>query len=111
MARKVTEEIYKAWLHCKRKTIGNTRTDGKSVFLHSHEIIRTVESHTEFCLAGWNTRTTRERVNYFLAPVFTIRQVKGEPVLFKCEVGKPARKIGVLDDTEWYDIDILTRWL
>ncbi|MBQ45637.1 MAG: hypothetical protein CMK37_08280 [Porticoccaceae bacterium] len=62
--RKVTQQIKEAFEQRKAKTIGNTRTDGESVWLHGNEIVRRDVSGLVFAtLAGWNTPTTRERVN------------------------------------------------
>ena len=62
--RKVTAQIKQAFEQGEPLKIGNTRTDGTSVFLHGNEIIRRDISGLVFAtLAGHNTRTTRERVN------------------------------------------------
>ena len=62
--RKVTKQIKEAFEQGKSLKVGNTRTDGKSVFLHGNEIVRRDASGLVFAtLAGWNTPTTRERVN------------------------------------------------
>ena len=62
--RKVTEQIKEAFEQGESKTVGNTRTDGTSVFLHGNEIVRRdVSGLVLATLAGWNTPTTRERVN------------------------------------------------
>ena len=70
--RKVTERIKKAFENGKSLKIGNTRTDGESVFLHGNEI------------AGWNTPTTRERVNGITGMGFHqvgfVACLDGEPV-------------------------------
>ena len=77
--RKVTQKIAKAFNDGRTLTIGNTRTDGKSVWLHGNEIVRKDnDGATEISFAGWPTVTTRERLNAF-APV---RQHKGEQLLF-----------------------------
>ena len=62
--RKVTSDIKQAFEQGTPLKIGNTRTDGTSVFLHGNEIIRRDISGLVFAtLAGHNTPTTRERVN------------------------------------------------
>lgn len=62
--RQVTAQIKKAFEQGTSLKIGNTRTDGTSVFLHSNEIINRDSSGLVMAtLAGWNTPTTRERVN------------------------------------------------
>lgn len=62
--RKVTERIKQAFEQGVSLKVGNTRTDGTSVFLHGNEIIKRDASGLVMAtLAGWNTPTTRERVN------------------------------------------------
>jgi hypothetical protein len=62
--RKITERIKKAFEQGTSLKIGNTRTDGTSVWLHGNEIVRRDPSGLVLAtLAGWNTPTTRERVN------------------------------------------------
>ena len=62
--RKVTERIKKAFEQGVSLKVGNTRTDGTSVFLHGNEIIkRDASGLVMAALAGWNTPTTRERIN------------------------------------------------
>ena len=39
----------------------------KAVFLHGNCIFKTVENRFSFCLCGWNTSTTRERLNGILS--------------------------------------------
>ena len=61
--RKVTQQIQKAWNAGKSKTVGNTRTDGASVWLHGNKIIkRNLDGRVWATLAGWPTPTTRERL-------------------------------------------------
>jgi len=76
--RKVTQQIADAFMARKSKTIGNTHTDGESIWLHGNEIVRRNESdQIEVSLAGWPTPTTRER----LTPFAIICQRKGEQYL------------------------------
>ena len=63
MARKVTDAIVDAWLSGATKTYGNSHTDGTSLFLHGNEIARRSGEQIEICTAGWDTVTTRERLN------------------------------------------------
>jgi len=83
--RKVTEQIKQAFERCESKKVGTTETDGTSVFLHGNEIIRRDISGTVFAtLAGWNTPTTRERVNGITGMGFHqvgfVACIDGEPV-------------------------------
>jgi len=62
--RKVTEQIKKAFEQGIPKKVGNTETDGETVWLHGNAIVKRDPSGLVLAtLAGWNTPTTRERVN------------------------------------------------
>ena len=63
--RKVTEQIIRAWSDGQSKTVGNTTTDGESIWLHGNEIIRSRKNGAliEFNFCGWGTPTTKERIN------------------------------------------------
>jgi len=62
--RKVTQQIKKAFEQGKSLKVGNTETDGKTVWLHGNAIVkRDPDGLVRASLAGWNTPTTRERVN------------------------------------------------
>ncbi len=83
--RKVTAQIKKAFERGETLKIGNTRTNGTSVFLHGNEIIRRDINGLVFAtLAGHNTRTTRERVNGIAGMGFHqvgfVACIDGEPV-------------------------------
>jgi len=78
--KKITEKIKNAFEQGKSLKVGNTETDGKTVWLHGNAIVkRDPDGLVRWSLAGWNTPTTRERVNGIAnANVF---QFKFEPVL------------------------------
>ena len=83
--RQVTEQIKRAFENGQPLKVGNTRTDGASVFLHGNEIVRRDASGLVFAtLAGWNTPTTRERVNGITGMGFHqvgfVACIDGEPV-------------------------------
>ena len=66
--RKVTQDIARAFVNGQKKTLRNTSTDGMSVWLHGHEIIRkTGNKEFRISLCGWGTPTTRERLNGILS--------------------------------------------
>tara|TARA_A100001037_G_scaffold116072_1_gene105619 strand:+ start:1424 stop:1708 length:285 start_codon:yes stop_codon:yes gene_type:complete len=78
--RQVTKQIREAFEQGTAKKVGNTETDGQTVWLHGNEIVKRVASGLVlWSLAGWNTVTTRERVNGIVNA--GVHQVKGEPVL------------------------------
>ena len=89
--RKVTQQIKKAFEQGKSLKVGNTRTDGKTVWLHGNAIVkRDPDGLVRWSLAGWNTPTTRERVNGIAnAGVF---QFKFEPVL----------NGEIIDSSDWF---------
>lgn len=64
--RKTTQRIAEAFKNGKKLTLGNTNTDGQTVCLHGNAIMRKTENGLYVTLAGWNTNTTRERINGIL---------------------------------------------
>lgn len=89
--RKVTEKIKQAFEQGKSLKIDNTETDGQTVWLHGNAIVkRDPDGLVRWSLAGWNTPTTRERVNGIAnANVF---QFKFEPVL----------NGEIIDSSDWF---------
>ena len=62
--RKVTEQIKQAWINNQCLTIGNTSTDGTSIFLHGNKIIkRNEDGSISVTNSGWYSNTTKERLN------------------------------------------------
>lgn len=62
--RKVTKQIAEAFKAGKSKTVANTTTDGKSIWLHGNKIAeKQPDGSVLLTLAGWPTVTTRERLN------------------------------------------------
>jgi hypothetical protein len=61
--RKITKQIAEALANGKNKTIGNTATFDGKVYLHGNKIAEWKENGLHMSLAGWNTTTTRERLN------------------------------------------------
>jgi hypothetical protein len=61
--RNITRQVVAAFVEGRRKSSGNTRTDGRTLLLHGNEIARrgTVRE-VEINLAGWDTPTTRDRL-------------------------------------------------
>ena len=78
--RKVTERIKQAFEQGTSLKVDNTRTDGQTVWLHGNAIVkRDPDGLVRWSLAGWNTSTTRERVNGIANA--GVHQVKFEPIL------------------------------
>ena len=62
--RKITKEIVAAFMNRETKTIGNSYTNGTTLYLHGNPIARhSCIGVIEVSTAGWNTPTTRERLN------------------------------------------------
>ena len=66
--RKITTAICSAFENGQALTMGNTHTDGQTLWLHGNGIARKRMAGQEvdglyITLAGWNTNTTRERLN------------------------------------------------
>ena len=95
--RKITRQIMKAWITGREKKIGNTSTDGESVWLHGNKIIEIRGDDVWGTLAGWNTPTTKERLNGITGGRF--RTIRFQP----CFYGEP------INDTDWIKIGPLTQ--
>ena len=77
--RKVTQRIKQAFEQGTSLKVDNTRTDGQTVWLHGNAIVkRDPDGLVRWSLAGWNTSTTRERVNGIANA--GVHQVKFEPI-------------------------------
>lgn len=64
--RIIAKEIGEAFLHGRPRKIKNTETDGKTVWLFGNRIMwRDEAGNVWVTLAGYNTKTTRSRLNDF----------------------------------------------
>lgn len=61
--RKVTREVTDAFFNRRPRKCGNTRTDGTTIWLHGNAIAQWQGGELFITLAGWDTVTTRERLN------------------------------------------------
>ena len=95
--RKVTQKIANAFNRGESKTIGNTCTDGQAVYLHGNKIAERNESGVFMTLAGWNTTTTRERLN-------GIAQVLGFDVSFNQKDFEPYFNGSAVSPNEWVKV-------
>ena len=75
--RKITQRVATAFYNHSRLSISNTMTDGESVWLHGNKIIKRESNEIYFSLSGWNTLTTRERINGIVGNN-VIYRIKGE---------------------------------
>ena len=72
--RKITKEIVAAFMNHEKKQIGNSITNGTVLYLHGIEIAVHVKGGIEVTTAGWNTQTTRERLNGIPGVRVNVRQ-------------------------------------
>jgi hypothetical protein len=63
--RKVTEQILFAFNRNMTRKVDNTLCTGDSVLLHGNKIVKRENGKVFISTAGWNTRTTIERLNAF----------------------------------------------
>lgn len=63
MSRKVTTQIVSAFIAGNKLTVGNSHTDGTSLFLHGNRIAEKRPDGIYITNAGWATNVTRERLN------------------------------------------------
>ena len=95
--RKVTQKIKQAFEKGTSLKVGNTRTDGQTVWLHGNAIVKRDSSGLVLAsLAGWNTPTTRERVKGITGMNF--HQNNFAPMLDGNEV----------DPTDWFAVTLST---
>jgi hypothetical protein len=74
--RKITKSIINAFLQGDKLSIDNTTTDGKALFLFGNKIAEKRADGMYITNAGWNTNTTKERLNAL--PSVHIHQAKGK---------------------------------
>lgn len=75
--RKITETVTTAILNRQSRKVGNTHTDGNTLFLHGNAIARfNSDGNLEITNAGWATKTTKERLNAL--PGVSIYQKAGQ---------------------------------
>ena len=64
--RQVTEQVIQAFLNSENKSVGNTSTDGQSLWLHGNKIARKTDEGIEINNCGYKTNVTKERLNGLL---------------------------------------------
>lgn len=79
--RKITKEAHEAFINRRRFKKGNTKVvaglDVCSLYLFGHEIVREDFEGLKIRSAGFNTRTTRDRLSAFIS----VRSVNGKLVV------------------------------
>jgi hypothetical protein len=61
--RKVTNQILSAFYNNESKTVANTKTDGRAIYLHGNKIAEKRSDGLYITNAGWQSNTTKERLN------------------------------------------------
>lgn len=74
--RKVTEQMINAFINHEHKTVGNSHTNGTTLFLHGNAIAWHEKGKICITNAGWFSNTTKERLNAI--PGVSICQKKGD---------------------------------
>lgn len=65
--KKVTEKVVRSFISRKKCKIDNTHTDGTTLYLYGNAIATwTDDNQLLIRSAGWETKTTRERLNGLL---------------------------------------------
>lgn len=91
--RDVTMKIVKAWNNGEKRAIRNTRTDGQRIYLHGNCIVKRENGEVYISTNGWNTLTTRERLNGVLKSLdlmASIHQHKHELYFWSAATGSVA---------------------
>jgi len=61
--RQITRDIVNAFQNSRSLRIGNSRTNGESLWLFDNKIAEVRTDGLWICNGGWNSRTTKERLN------------------------------------------------
>lgn len=101
--RKITQEAAAAFFVDGKYSNSNTLVSCGSMYLHGNKIAwRKSDGSVEFSLAGWNTPTTRERLNGVLSNCgFMVRTKLGTPYLWNTKTGEKIE----LKSHFWYDAE------
>ena len=95
--RKVTEYVGTAFCNGHNAAMGNTASTGDELLLYGNVIARRVNGVVIYTLAGWNTATTRARLNGVLPGGFRIANRGGKPYIFRSD-----GKSRALTVAEWF---------
>jgi len=106
--RKITEQSAKALLNHEHYSLANTRTqpfhNKTALYLHDNLIaVKDKSGYLRLSLAGYNTTTTKERLNGILELAclnWRYRTIKGKAYLVHLETGVKLR----IDDNRFYSI-------
>lgn len=73
--RQVTYDIMQAFINHDRLSKSNSFTDGSIVYLHGNAIVKRENNEIYISDAGWQSNTTKERLNGLLELVGDNRRV------------------------------------
>jgi hypothetical protein len=94
--RKIDEQVRAAFLTGINIKLSNTRIENNMLFLHGNKIAQLHDN--EFLLislAGYNTKTTRSRINAILPQGYVLKSKNGRPLLNGVEINA----------SEWYKVN------
>lgn len=99
--RNVTEQTVLAFLNGRTASVSNTFTNGKELYLHGNKIAMfNDKGQLEISLCGWNTVTTRERIN-------GVFEIGGYNLKLSTKKGQAMINGIAIDDEKYYVIDTL----
>ena len=97
--RKVTQQIANAFAQGKSMKLDNTFTTDGGVYLHGNRIVHLHSNGSIYMpLAGWNTTTTRERLN-------GIAQVLGLDASFTQKDFEPYFNGEIVSSSDWVKVN------
>jgi len=76
----------KAFLNNEKLTLGNTHTDKNGLYLHGNKIAHKENNNIIISLCGWNSHTTKDRLNELLSQIRPDLRIKSKdytPYLIK----------------------------
>lgn len=96
--RSVTEQVVNAFLNGRTTSVSNSFTNGKELYLHGNKIAMfNDKGQLEISLCGWNTVTTRERLN-------GIFEIGGYNLKLSTKKGQAMINGIAIDDDRYYAI-------
>lgn len=95
--KKITEKIAIAFAKGANKSCGNTASRNGALYLHGNKIAEKREDGIYMSLAGWNTVTTRERLN-------GLAQVLGLEASFNQKAFEPYLNGKRISECAWYKV-------
>lgn len=92
MSRNISEMAADAFYSGRKFKQSNTRVENSELYLHGNLIARLNGGTLQINLCGWNTQTTRERLNALQG--VNLKQINFKPYLNGKEI----------NDSGWYDV-------